>query len=145
MPHEDGPAYWPVVATVSLGAPVVFDLVEKEKGAGERLAGERNSDRADEGKGDDAAERDGRRRFRILQEPRSLLVTTATIYNEFLHGIEERTVDDQLGPHSICNWELLGDSAVFSTGRYERQTRTSLTYRDVLKVSKFNAAKFLRP
>ncbi len=29
MPHEDGAAYWPVVATVSLGSAIVFDIYEK--------------------------------------------------------------------------------------------------------------------
>ena len=32
MPHEDGPAYYPMVATVSLGAPVVLDIYEKGEG-----------------------------------------------------------------------------------------------------------------
>ncbi len=48
MPHEDGAAYWPVVATVSLGAPIVLDIYGKDS--------------------------DGRRhpqpQWRILQEPR---------------------------------------------------------------------------
>lgn len=46
MPHEDGPAYYPMVATVSLGAPIVLDIFEKgEEGLGEA-------------------------RYRIVQEPR---------------------------------------------------------------------------
>ena len=45
MPHEDGPAYHPVVATVSLGAPIVLDIFEKREGASEK-------------------------RWRVLQEPR---------------------------------------------------------------------------
>ena len=44
MPHEDGAAYHPVVATVSLGAAIVLDIYEKGE---ERL-----------------------KKFRILQEPR---------------------------------------------------------------------------
>jgi alkylated DNA repair protein alkB family protein 6 len=31
MPHEDGPAYWPVVATVSLGSALVLDIYEKDE------------------------------------------------------------------------------------------------------------------
>ena len=30
MPHEDGPAYWPVVATVSLGGALTLDIYEKD-------------------------------------------------------------------------------------------------------------------
>jgi alkylated DNA repair protein alkB family protein 6 len=49
MAHEDGAAYYPMVATVSLGAPIVLDIYEKEEG--------------------------GRRapKWRILQEPRRLV------------------------------------------------------------------------
>ena len=57
------------------------------------------------------------------------------MYTEFLHGIAEVTVDEDLNGETIANWELLGNKAEFQVGRYERQTRTSLTYRDVLKVS----------
>jgi alkylated DNA repair protein alkB family protein 6 len=34
MPHQDGAAYWPLVATISLGAPIVLDVFEKDKGEG---------------------------------------------------------------------------------------------------------------
>jgi alkylated DNA repair protein alkB family protein 6 len=38
MPHEDGAAYWPVVATISLGSAIVFDIYEKNPhgGGGEK-------------------------------------------------------------------------------------------------------------
>ena len=36
MPHEDGPAYYGCVATVSLGAPIVLDIYEKGAAAGGR-------------------------------------------------------------------------------------------------------------
>lgn len=51
MAHEDGAAYWPVVATVSLGASIVLDIYEK----GEEPIG---------------GLKDDRKRYRILQEPR---------------------------------------------------------------------------
>jgi alkylated DNA repair protein alkB homolog 6 len=49
MPHQDGGAYWPVVGTVSLGAPIVLEVFAKSE---------------DEGK--------GRPVGRILQEARRL-------------------------------------------------------------------------
>ena len=49
MPHEDGPAYYGCVATVSLGAPIVLDIYEKGSAVG-------GPDRVP--------------RWRILQEPR---------------------------------------------------------------------------
>lgn len=111
MPHEDGDAYHPVVATVSLGAPIVLDLYEK--GDGPRVP-----------------------KWRILQEPRSLLVTTRSAYGALLHGIASIERDEDLSAQNIVNWELLGDQTEFTAGSYDRTTRTSLTYRDVLKVSK---------
>ncbi|PHH68965.1 hypothetical protein CDD80_7109 [Ophiocordyceps camponoti-rufipedis] len=74
--------------------------------------------------------------WRILQEPRSLLVTTDSLYTDYLHGIADVTEDVDLSPASIVNWSLLGDASVFADGRNARGTRTSLTYRDVIKVSK---------
>ncbi|EEH05031.1 conserved hypothetical protein [Histoplasma capsulatum G186AR] len=130
MRHEDGPAYYPVVATVSLGAPIVLEMSEKLVNHNHlRLEG---------------SERTGASQFRILQERRSLLVTTGRLYTDYLHGIDERMMDVDLNPQTVCNWELLGDKEAFVTGSYERETRISLTYRDVLNVSKLgNGMKFL--
>ncbi|CRG85774.1 hypothetical protein PISL3812_02790 [Talaromyces islandicus] len=126
MPHEDGSAYYPLVATVSLGAPIVLDLYEKKAS------------------GDDD-EKGGRKpAFRILQEPRSLLITTNELYTQYLHGIAECLTDEDLGFDGIANWEMLGDTQPYLNSSYERQTRVSLTYRDVLKVAKVgNSVKFL--
>ena len=74
--------------------------------------------------------------WRILQEPRSLLITTNSLYTDFLHGISDIEEDVNLSADNIVNWSLLRDAESFSDGRNVRQTRTSLTYRDVLKVSK---------
>jgi alkylated DNA repair protein alkB family protein 6 len=115
MPHEDGAAYAPVVATISLSAPIVLDIYEKgADGQAQRAI-----------------------KYRILQEPGSLLVTTAEAYENLLHGISPNMRDENL--NAVVNWELLGDKKRFELmegGAYERATRVSLTYRDVLKVSK---------
>lgn len=131
MPHEDGAAYYPIVATVSLGAPIVLDLMEKQ--CSHERQGEQETRNEEEGS-----------KYRILQERRSLLVTTGSLYTDYLHGIEERTKDDNLGGDTVCNWQLLGDQGAYREGWYHRRTRVSLTYRDVLKVSKLgNSMKFL--
>ncbi|KAJ5408676.1 hypothetical protein N7509_002559 [Penicillium cosmopolitanum] len=137
MPHEDGAAYHPLVATVSLGAPIVLDIYEKN--ANEKHHAEQG------GEGErDHAHNSRKPQFRILQERRSLLITRDLLYTEFLHGIAETSRDDDLGPHSVCNWPLLREKDAFLIGGYDRQTRTSLTYRDVLKVAKMgNTLKFL--
>lgn len=130
MPHEDGSAYNPLVATVSLGALIVLDLYSKEAQDGRRE--------------DEDNETPGREpQFRILQERRSLLVTTGNLYTEFLHGIAESTRDEVLGPKSVCNWNLLREKDRYECGWFKRETRISLTYRDVIKVAKVgNKFKF---
>jgi alkylated DNA repair protein alkB family protein 6 len=121
MPHEDGAAYHPIVATVSLGGHIVLDIYDKRK---------EDLDETHDG------ETIRRPLYRILQERRSLLITTDKMYTEYLHGIAEKLTDDDLGSETIANWGLLGNRADFENGSYERALRTSLTYRDVLKVSK---------
>lgn len=117
MPHKDGAAYHPVVCTVSLGASLCLDIYGT------------NQDGTIEGKP----------RWKILQEPRSLLITTGDLYTDYLHGIAEIKEDIGLGPETVSNWAFLQSADEFTGGKYERQTRTSLTYRDVIKVSKLGA------
>lgn len=123
MPHVDGPTYAPITATVSLTSHTILNIYEKNE-QGERAASPR---------------------WRILQEPRSLLITTGDMYKNTLHGIDEVEKDDNLGPESVVNWSMLGDRTAFAQGSAERAgTRISLTYRDVLKVRKLGGvAKFM--
>jgi alkylated DNA repair protein alkB family protein 6 len=117
MPHKDGAAYHPVVCTVSLGSSICLDIYgTKEDGTIE-----------DEPK------------WKILQESRSLLVTTGEIYTDYLHGIAEVTEEVDLGPTTVSNWNLLRSQDEIRDGRFERCPRTSLTYRDVIKVAKLGA------
>ncbi|PYH43255.1 uncharacterized protein BP01DRAFT_106445 [Aspergillus saccharolyticus JOP 1030-1] len=125
MPHEDGAAYYPLVATVSLGAPIVLDLYDKPTIDTNDSLGHQP-------------------RYRILQERRSLLVTTNKIYTDFLHGIAETNRDEHLNDSTICNWDLLGEPERYDCGWSQRETRISLTYRDVLKIARLGSTmKFL--
>ncbi|KAJ0107633.1 hypothetical protein J7T55_007824 [Diaporthe amygdali] len=124
MPHKDGAAYHPVVCTVSLGASLCLNIYSsKEDGA-------LNPEPA----------------HRILQEPRSLLITTGDLYTQYLHGIADVQADIDLSPETVSNWDMLRTPEDFAHGDNQRSTRTSLTYRDVLKVSKLgnNIGKFLK-
>ena len=113
MPQTDGSAYHPVVCTVSLGSSLCLNLHRTmEDGA-----------------------LDPEPVWRILQEPRSLLITTGEVYTEYLHGIDGITTDVNLSQQTVANWNLLRSPSQFQNGTNERQTRVSLTYRDVLKVS----------
>jgi alkylated DNA repair protein alkB homolog 6 len=121
MPHEDGPAYAPIVATVSLGAAIVLDVYKKK----------------------DNGEREAEASWRVLQERRSLLVSIEGMYKDVLHGIGDKGFDECVG--EVANWELIGDKEAFGEGRNERGVRVSLTYRDVLKVAKLGGGlKFLK-
>ncbi|KAJ5953639.1 hypothetical protein N7454_000535 [Penicillium verhagenii] len=133
LPHEDGPAYYPLVATVSLGAPIVLDLYEKN------TPSPRNEHHLSKDVQCPATPQ-----FRVLQERRSLLIMRTSIYTDFLHGIAEVSTDKDLGSRSICNWDLLRERNIYCAGWYPRETRTSITYRDVLKVAKMgDTLKFL--
>lgn len=75
--------------------------------------------------------------WRVLQEPRSLLITTGSLYTDYLHGIADIDEDVDLSADGgVANWPLLRNPEAYADGRNVRGTRTSLTYRDVLKVSK---------
>lgn len=139
MPHEDGAAYYPLVATVSLGAGIVLDLYPKD--LSERQQQNHNHDHNHT----EATDHEPRKpQYRVLQERRSLLVTRGKIYTDFLHGIAETARDEHLGAETICNWDLLRDQQALRDGWFPRETRTSLTYRDVLKVAAVgNTMKFL--
>ncbi|KAF2772974.1 calpain [Teratosphaeria nubilosa] len=131
MPHEDGAAYHPVVATVSLGSSLVLDITTK------------HSSVSTDGQNGSQA----RQTWRVLQEPRSLLVTTGQAYTDTFHGIAEITEDKDLGSATIANWNQLGDKQYFEDngGRNIRSTRISLTYRDVKKVSSIGSKLFGKP
>ena len=127
MPHEDGAAYHPVVATVSLSGSLVLDITEKVNYT--------------TSPGNEAPTK---KAWRIFQEPRSILVTTGSSYTDTLHGIAEINEDVDLNARTVANWDLLGDRTAIEAngGRNERTTRISLTYRDVLKVSNLGAKIF---
>ncbi|EST05880.1 Alpha-ketoglutarate-dependent dioxygenase AlkB-like protein [Kalmanozyma brasiliensis GHG001] len=196
MPHEDGPAYFPAVATISLGSHTLLDVYryvdedlqkdfeERMKEHDEKAAKDGVASSGEEKGAQDSTSskivpkeriegnvkivRGARARepnpvFSILQEPRSLLITTGRVYKSYLHGIAEREVDNAAQLVQVANANLLDDSQLRSmvgkakakldagaaetqqNGKVEeaslpRDTRLSLTFRDVEKVSKGVAA-----
>ncbi|KJX93208.1 alkylated DNA repair protein alkB like 6 [Zymoseptoria brevis] len=128
MAHEDGPAYHPVVATVSLGGSTVLDITTKPPLDSPSC------------QNDDAGDETRPRTYRIFQEPRSLLLTTSIAYTSTLHGIAEVSFDEDLNAGTVANWNLLGEKP--EDGSRERTTRVSLTFREVLKVAKVGGKLF---
>ncbi len=116
LPHEDGDAYYPVVATVSLGAAIVLDVHAKGPGAPKEPT------------------------WRVLQERGSLLITAGKMYTDHLHGIQGVDVDEEVGENGVVNWGLVGNKEAFRDRRNVRGTRVSLTFRDVRKVKRLGKA-----
>ena len=82
LAHQDGPAYHPLVAIVSLGASTMMHFYRSVAAAkrGESEAG--------------SAE------FSMCLQPRSLLVFCQAVYTELFHAIHEVLV--QCPPVSVC-------------------------------------------
>jgi len=118
MPHQDGPAYHPVVATLSLGSHTVmhyYDLPAQQPV------------------------------LSLFLEPRSLVITAQEQYTACAHGIDSVS-GDRVGEFVWANAEIVGrklagggkggsSSDPPSEGEVlPRGTRYSLTFRDVARV-----------
>ncbi|KAI8908654.1 hypothetical protein DFJ77DRAFT_125465 [Powellomyces hirtus] len=132
MAHEDGPAFLPLVATVSLGGSCILDLY-------------RHGSQPLQSQPDCS----------LLLEPGSLLVLADDAYTGYLHGIAERDAD-MVGRDLVANWDHTTvaaqraweceqlhtrEEAPVRMGRQE--TRVSLTFRTAKKVAKTNVAAIL--
>jgi len=138
MPHEDGPAYHPVVATLSLGSHAVFHYYRYKL----------QDDSIDQQHVAEVKSRNGKAIdpapiVSELLEPRSLIITRSSLYREHLHGIDDVAEDvfpsPDGGTSGVANVEMLTDpalrDAVQNGGALKRDTRYSLTCRDVAKVA----------
>ncbi|GLB44492.1 putative 2OG-Fe(II) oxygenase superfamily protein [Lyophyllum shimeji] len=145
MPHEDGPTYHPVVATISLGSHSVFHYYRY------------NPADAHSPDGTAAPPREGGRSIdatpvlTLFLEPRSLVISRGPMYTSHLHGIRETSQDrisrgDKNMPPTltdlgvqIANWKMLSGQeakkAMQAGGVLQRGIRYSLTCRDVERVS----------
>ncbi|KAL9262883.1 Alkylated DNA repair protein ALKBH6-like protein [Drosera capensis] len=90
MPHQDGPAYFPAAAILSLGSPAVMDFTPHSKlkdcvHASQRTLGHDACDGHSEGCHDQNS-------FSLLLMPRSLLIFKDLVYSDYLHGIEGSTL-----------------------------------------------------
>ncbi|KAJ7459498.1 hypothetical protein B0H11DRAFT_1872896 [Mycena galericulata] len=140
MPHEDGPAYFPVVATLSLGSHTVFHYYQYKEDA----VGEPQDKR--EGRSIDPAPV-----LSLFLEPRSLVISEQALYLTHLHAIREIEEDPITAGNAaappmladlgvpIANWDrVTGADAIrvmSEGGVLKRGTRYSLTCRDVEKVA----------
>ncbi|CAL1698220.1 unnamed protein product [Somion occarium] len=137
MPHEDGPAYHPVVATLSLGSHAVFHYYRyrEQSGLESPITGKgRSIDKVPA--------------LSLLLEPRSLVITKSSLYTSHLHGIDHveddvfvstAAAEDPPSRINIANIDILSNikykEAVLNNGRLRRGLRYSLTCRDVERVA----------
>ncbi|KIK98461.1 hypothetical protein PAXRUDRAFT_134204 [Paxillus rubicundulus Ve08.2h10] len=142
MPHEDGPSYYPVVATLSLGSHAVFHYYSYSKSEdGSMQVG---SPRPSSGRTINPAPV-----LSVFLEPRSVIITTGDMYTSHLHGIDEVTDDNFMGNGRlrcqagkevmVSNWQAVRAEGMRDVlhfgGTLARKTRFSLTCRDVEKAA----------
>ncbi|KAJ7203583.1 hypothetical protein GGX14DRAFT_523426 [Mycena pura] len=135
MPHEDGPAYFPVVATISLGSHCIFHYYQYKP---------------DDTLPDGGRSIDPTPVLSVLLEPRSVVISEHSLYTAHLHAIREVEEDiitagnattppllSDLGV-PIVNWDRVTLPAAVKImsegGALKRAARYSLTCRDVKKV-----------
>lgn len=115
MPHQDGPAYFPVVAILSLQSPVVIDFNPHSQ----------------------LQDVSSKAPCSVLLMPCSLLIFKDEAYSDYLHGIQDNEVhglDKVVNVSEVQKLNLNGHHQQQSFHRSE--TRVSLTCRLVLKVHK---------
>merc|ERR1712039_90826 len=97
--HKDGFAYHPTVASLSLGAGLVFDFLRStgeppRKGAIPDLS--------------------------LVLPPRGLLIFNDSAYHNYAHGIAERRLDD-LKEEALANWNSSRRDAWIADGWLKKQ------------------------
>ncbi|KAJ1689299.1 hypothetical protein LUZ63_013454 [Rhynchospora breviuscula] len=147
MPHQDGPAYFPVVAIISLMSPLVIDFTSHQ-----RLR-KLNPDEVTTQESEVICEKNGDPKdCSLLLMPFSLIIFKDEAYSDYLHGIQDSQLHSlkkvvniskcpefkqtNTSPEEIETSDI-EQSNVFRT----TNTRISLTCRLVLKVHK-NLIKF---
>lgn len=94
MPHQDGPAYFPVVAIISLASPVVLDFTPHGKLRGLEHTNVQNiqADELQESNGSykvEGTKEAGPASSSLLLMHCSLLIFKDQAYTDFLHGIQD--------------------------------------------------------
>lgn len=126
-PHVDGPIYVPIVAIVSLEAPVLMSFYPKQMPYGDVMKHY-----------DDTFKFDGpiaktKPQFSVILEPRSLVVFTDDLYYYYPHGISDKAEDSLLeadcGP--VVNWGRVSQ-VPREAASLKRSRRVGITIRNLL-------------
>ncbi|XP_031260025.1 alpha-ketoglutarate-dependent dioxygenase alkB homolog 6-like [Pistacia vera] len=159
MPHQDGPAYFPVVAILSLGSPVVMDFTHSKFRLSTSALKNTVDDKNSNGEVFETDQwKDNHHPFSVLLMPCSLLIFKDDAYSDYLHGIKDNDVQEYGGVVNVneivaltaqeVGLPLASSEKAVEVMRDEdakiitrTKTRVSLTCRLVLKVHK-NLFKF---
>lgn len=130
MPHQDGPAYFPVVAILSLESPVVMNFTPHSSFLENLKMKAKN--------GDLELSDAERSSFSVLLMPRSLLIFKDDVYCNYLHGISDDEMQkcDKVMDADKLLPELDLHNSVDGKSLHRSQKRVSLTCRVVSKVHK---------
>uniref|UniRef100_A0A1A9UX92 Fe2OG dioxygenase domain-containing protein n=1 Tax=Glossina austeni TaxID=7395 RepID=A0A1A9UX92_GLOAU len=127
MPHTDGPLFFPTISTISLGSHTILEFSRRD--VDEKDANSTVTINPDKRKV----------LFKLILEPRSLLILKDSLYSDYLHSISE-VVEDTLCDR-ICNYENC-ESTYKMGDCLKRSTRISLTIRNVPKTTKMKLKFF---
>ncbi|BGP27369.1 oxoglutarate/iron-dependent oxygenase [Rhodotorula toruloides] len=98
LPHTDGPAYQPLTATLSLSSHTILSL----RSPPSWLSSPRPSTTSASQKASDAKEVE---KVDVFLPPRSLVLLSGTLYQEWLHGIQPLEVSLPESLRGCANWE----------------------------------------
>lgn len=135
QPHEDGPAFQPLVCMISLGSHTILDIHHY-------LSPTAPSPPMTASPGRTVA---AVPLAHLLLLPRSLLILSSSLYTSHLHGIAERRIDRIKDiPGGVANANLVGEAETIEalmdgTWEKERGERISLTFRHAEKTVKGGA------
>ncbi|KAJ3676602.1 hypothetical protein LUZ60_004014 [Juncus effusus] len=144
MPHQDGPAYFPVVAIISLVSPLVIDFTPHQKlrdSNSEETKIEESKSEFEKNEGENVSSS-------LLLMPCSLLLFKDKAYSDYLHGIKDSDIHSldkvvnmskcpEFKQTSLSQDEMKELNGVEQNNVLKRSgTRVSLTCRLVLKVHK---------
>ncbi|KAL8262919.1 hypothetical protein R6Q59_024268 [Mikania micrantha] len=135
MPHQDGPAYFPVVAILSLGSPVVMDFRPHFSllGSTSNIEDKNSIEEADHGNLPNYPP------FSIALMPGSLLIFKDTAYSDYLHGIKDCEIQqygEAVNATEVARHQSLNETHDEDSEKaiHRSSTRVSLTCRVVSKV-----------
>ncbi|KAF5822954.1 putative oxoglutarate/iron-dependent dioxygenase, alpha-ketoglutarate-dependent dioxygenase AlkB [Helianthus annuus] len=134
MPHQDGPAYYPVVAILSIGSPVVMDFTPHLSLSGSTS----NIEDKDSIEGADHGNLPNYPPFSVALMSGSLLIFKDAAYTDYLHGIKDCEI--QKYDTAVNAAEVIGHKSLIETHAedsnaiHRSTTRVSLTCRVVSKV-----------